>query len=62
MNIKNIFRVAVAVAAGYLPDALMVVGASSASYGAALVYVPAGYLVGGSFAMFGGYLLARGKQ
>jgi hypothetical protein len=62
MNIKNIFRVAVAVAAGYLPDVMMIAGACLVSYGAALIYFPAGYLVGGAFAISFGYLLARGKQ
>lgn len=62
MNIKNIIQVAVAVAAGYLPDALMVIGATGISYGAWLVYGPAGYVVGGLFALAAGVVLARGSK
>lgn len=47
---------------GWLPDALMVGGAASMSYGAALVYTPAGWLVAGLFGLVGGIVLARGGK
>ena len=43
----------------WLPDALMVSGASAIAYGAWLIYAPAGFVVGGGFALVGGWLLAR---
>ena len=43
-----------------LPDALMIMGASAISYGAWLIYQPAGYVVGGAFIMAAGILAARG--
>lgn len=42
-----------------LPDTLMVVGAAGLSYGAWLIYEPAGYLVGGALTLIGGVLCAR---
>jgi hypothetical protein len=45
-----------------LPDALIVGGAAALAYGAWVIYVPAGYLVGGALAMAGGVLLARGAK
>lgn len=47
---------------GWLPDALMVGGAASISYGAALVYMPAGWVVAGLFGLAGGVLLSRGGK
>ncbi len=47
---------------GWLPDALMVGGAASMSYGAALVYMPAGWVVAGLFGLAGGILLSRGGK
>lgn len=41
------------------PDALMVAGVAAISYGAAQVYVPAGWIVGGGFAFAFGLLAAR---
>ena len=46
----------------HLPDALMVGGAGGISYGAWLVYGPAGYVVGGLFALAAGVVLARGSK
>lgn len=43
----------------HIPDALLVAGAAMLSYGAWLVYAPAGFLVGGSLMLGGGYLIAR---
>lgn len=45
--------------AAALPDALMVAGAGVVSYGAWLVYAPAGFIVGGVLLMAGGYITAR---
>lgn len=42
-----------------LPDTLMVAGAAGLSYGAWLIYEPAGYLVGGALTLIGGVLCAR---
>lgn len=47
-------------AAGLLPDALMLAGVGGISYGAWSVYEPAGFIVGGCFALAGGVLLSRG--
>jgi hypothetical protein len=47
---------------GWLPDALMVVGASAIAYGAGLVYLPAGFVVGGGFALAAGWLLSRSAK
>lgn len=51
-----------AAAAGWLPDALMTAGAGAASYGAWMVYPPAGFIVGGVFALAAGWILARGAK
>jgi hypothetical protein len=51
-----------AAAAGHLPDGLMVGGAGAVSYGAGLVYAPAGWMVAGVFLMAAGYLAARGGR
>jgi len=62
MNIKDKLQAARAVAAGWLPDVLMVAGAGAVSAGAGMVYVPAGWIVGGVFALFAGYMSARGGK
>lgn len=49
-------------AASLMPDALMVTGAGAISYGAGAIYVPAGWIVGGVFALVAGYLAARGAK
>lgn len=49
-------------AAGWLPDVLMLTGAASVSWGARLVYEPAGWVVAGVFALAGGVLLSRGAE
>lgn len=49
-------------AAGWLPDVLMLAGAASVSWGARMVYEPAGWMVAGVFALAGGVLLARGAK
>lgn len=62
MTIKDKLQTAASAAAGFLPDALMLAGAGGISYGAWLVYVPAGYVVGGLFALAAGVVLARGAK
>lgn len=62
MTIKNKLHTAASAAAGFLPDALMLGGAAGVSYAAWLVYAPAGYAVGGAFALAAGYMLARGAE
>lgn len=42
-----------------LPDVLLIAGSCSASYGAWLVYPPAGFIVAGVLLMFGGFLASR---
>lgn len=62
MNIKDKLQAARAVAAGWLPDVLMVAGAGAVSAGAGMVYLPAGWMVGGVFALVAGYMSARGGK
>lgn len=57
MSIKNELQV---IAASWLPDVLMLAGAGAVSVGAGMVYPPAGWIVGGLFALIAGYMLARG--
>jgi hypothetical protein len=40
------------------PDLLLVAGAASVSYGAWLAYPPAGFVIGGAFALYAGLRLA----
>lgn len=40
------------------PDAMLVAGAAAVSYGAWLVYQPAGIIVGGAFLIYAGLRLA----
>lgn len=60
MNLKEHLKKGALAAAGQIPDALMVAGAASISAGAGMVYLPAGWIVGGLFALLAGYKLARG--
>lgn len=62
MIIKDKLHTAANAAAGFLPDSLMLAGVGCVSYGAALVYTPAGYVVGGLFAIVAGVVLARGSK
>lgn len=43
----------------YIPDALLIAGAGLLSYGAWLVYEPAGYIVGGVLVLTQAVYLAR---
>lgn len=45
-----------------LPDLLLLAGAASVSYGAWLVYAPAGYLTAGALAIIGGLRLATSME
>ena len=56
---KNYLQKIAALAAGWLPDVLMLSGAGTIAYGAALIYAPAGLLVGGGFLFAAGVLAAR---
>jgi len=62
MTIKDKLHTAAVAAAGFLPDALMIGGAYGVSYGAWLVYGPAGFIAGGVFALVAGIVLARGSK
>ncbi|WP_066339218.1 hypothetical protein [Azohydromonas lata] len=48
-----------AAAARHVPDVLGVCGASAIAYGASLIYVPAGWIVGGAIALAVAVLSAR---
>lgn len=58
MSIKNELQV---IAANWLPDVLMLAGAGAVSVGAGMIYVPAGWIVGGLFALLAGYLSVGAK-
>jgi len=62
MAIKNHLADVARRVASWLPDALLLGGASAVSYGASLVYFPAGFVVGGAFALVAGWMLARGGK
>lgn len=49
-------------AAEWAPEALMMGGAAAFSYGAGLAYLPAGWLVGGAFALGAGWILAKAAK
>lgn len=58
-NLTAAAKRAAAVAADLLPDAALVAGAGLVSYGAAMIYEPAGYIIGGAFLLFAGWAAAR---
>lgn len=43
-----------------LPTSLLVLGAAAVSCGVAMIYLPAGVIAGGAFAIIGGVLMIRG--
>lgn len=47
------------IAAEWWPDALMVAGAASISYGSGMIYPPAAWIVGGVFVILIGILGGR---
>ncbi len=51
-----------ALAAEWAPDAGMVAGAGAIAYGAGLIYVPAGWIVGGAFLLAVGWMAAKGGK
>lgn len=62
MRIKEYLKKGALAAAGWVPDALMAAGAVAVSYGASLVYLPIGFMVGGLFLLGAGWLIARGGK
>ncbi|MNY54435.1 hypothetical protein D3C86_1903100 [compost metagenome] len=62
MRITEHLKQGALAATGWLPDALMAGGAGAVSYGASLVYQPAGFMVGGFFLLAAGWLAARGGK
>lgn len=58
---QNKFNAAMVAAGTLLPDALMLAGAVAVSVGVGMAYEPAGYVVGGLFALTAGWLLSRGN-
>lgn len=51
-----------AAAAGAMPEAVTGAGAAAVAYGAGLVYLPAGWIVGGVLGVAAGVLMARGAK
>jgi hypothetical protein len=47
---------------GHIPDALMVLGGGSIAWGAGMVFLPAGFIVGGVLAAVAGWMAARGAN
>jgi hypothetical protein len=62
MSITEKLQTARSVAASWLPDALMMAGAGSVSYGVGMVSVPGGWVVAGVFAIAAGWMTARGGK
>ena len=58
-TMKNAMTKAAAAAVDSLPDALLLIGAALVSYGAHMIYAPAGFIVCGSFFILAGRLAAR---
>ena len=57
--LKNAMKVVQAVATEWLPDGMLLLGAGLVSYGAHMIYAPAGFIVCGSFLILAGRLAAR---
>jgi hypothetical protein len=62
MSITEKLQTARSVAASWLPDALMIAGATAVSYGVGMVSVPAGWVVAGVLVMAAGWMTARGGK
>jgi hypothetical protein len=58
-TLKNAMKSVGAAAADWLPDAMLLLGACLVSYGAHMIYAPAGFIVSGSFLILAGRLAAR---
>lgn len=59
MRTANLIKSGAAALSGWVPDALMALGGTAVSYGASLVYEPAGWIVGGALLLTAGVLAAR---
>ena len=62
MSIKEKLQAGATLAGVALPDMLIIGGAGLVSYGAWLVYQPAGFTVSGLLCLAAGWLLARGAK
>lgn len=51
-----------AAAAGVLPESVAGAGAAAVAYGTGLVYLPAGWIVGGVLGIAAAVLMARGAK
>jgi hypothetical protein len=58
-TLKNAMKGVTAVAGDWLPDVMLLLGAGLVSYGAYMIYAPAGFIVSGSFLILAGRLAAR---
>ena len=59
MRLKKYLTATRSAVAGWLPDGMMLAGFGSVSYGCGLVYVPAGFIVGGGLLLLAGVVAAR---
>ena len=59
MRIANLIKSGAGTLGGWVPDALMTLGGAAVSYGAHMVYQPAGWIVGGALLLVAGVLAAR---
>lgn len=53
--LRAVFASGASMVAGWAPDAMMLAGVASVSYGAWMVYEPAGFIVGGVLLLAGGW-------
>lgn len=58
-SMKHVMARVAMIAAEWLPDTLLLVGAGLVSYGTYAIYAPAGIIVCGSFLIVAGRLAAR---
>ena len=58
-SVRGALSAAAAIARDWVPDALLMAGASGIAYGAWLIYAPVGFIVGGALLMLAGWLGAR---
>ncbi len=59
-RLSGMGRSVASMASHNVADGLLLAGAAAVSYGAWLMYPPAGFIVGGVLAMVAGALIARG--
>jgi hypothetical protein len=60
-KVLSALKTARAAVVSNVPDALLLAGAGSLSYGAWLIYPPAGFLVAGALLLAAGVLASRAK-